>query len=113
MIESPGSVYTAKQTEIVPHRKPDVVWQPGGDEAMLYDLEADAIHVLTPAAMAVWELCDGQHTVKDIAHRIRSRLSGTGSGNIRQDIETTLQQLVNAGLVTCHGAGEAEDHGVD
>ena len=113
MVGSPTSVFTAKRTEIVPHRKPDVVWQPGGDEALLHDLGTDAIHVLSPAAMAVWELCDGQHTVKDIAHRIRSRLSGTGGGDIWQDVETTLQQLVKAGLVTCHGAGGAEDHGAD
>jgi hypothetical protein len=106
-------VHAPKQTGIVPRRKPDVVWQPGGDEAMLYDLEADAIHVLTPAAMAVWELCDGQHTAKDIAHRIRSRLSGTGSGDIRQDIETSLQKLESVGLITFHRAGEAEDHGAE
>jgi hypothetical protein len=109
MVGSPALGHTPKQTETVPHRKPDVVWQPGGDEAMLYDVEADAIHVLTPAAMAVWELCDGQHTAKDIAHRIRSRLSGTGSGDIRQDVEITLQKLERVGLITYRCASGAKD----
>ncbi len=51
---------------IKPIRKPGILGQDIGDEALLYSAEEHVVYVLNPAAKRVWELCDGAHSTDDI-----------------------------------------------
>ncbi|HEX6509229.1 MAG TPA: PqqD family protein [Chloroflexota bacterium] len=41
------------------------------EETVVYDLERNEAHCLTPAAASVWKRCDGSTTVSDIAGMLR------------------------------------------
>jgi hypothetical protein len=47
-------------------RKEGLVVQPVDGETVVYDSTTDAAYVLSPAATAVWQACDGTRTVKDL-----------------------------------------------
>jgi hypothetical protein len=76
-----------------PQRRDDVVSQPAGGETLLYDPVADAVHVLNATALAVWELCDGQHTAAQIETALRARFAGTGSRDVAGDVADTLARF--------------------
>ena len=42
------------------------------EETLVYDLETDRAHCLSPIAARVWRLCDGKRTVSDLASRLRA-----------------------------------------
>jgi hypothetical protein len=67
-----------------------------GDETVVYDLERDRAHCLTPTATLIWRLCDGQSTVADIARRVEQEM------NIKIDDEVVwlaLNRLEQAHLL--------------
>ena len=41
-----------------------------GDELVIYDQVSHVAHCLAPEAVAVWECCDGDRTVEEIAHQL-------------------------------------------
>jgi hypothetical protein len=45
-----------------------------GDEAVAYDTKSKAAHCLSPLACAVFELCDGQTSVAELATAVSQRL---------------------------------------
>ena len=86
--------------EAAPRRKADVFRHPAGNETVLYDAASDAIHILNATALAVWEVCDGQHTPDQIADHLRSHFAAAPPGrDIRTDVETALTTLEREGLI--------------
>jgi hypothetical protein len=53
------------------------------DELVVYDVERNEVHCLNGTAARVWVLCDGNHTVSDIAHQL-------GSDRAPEDAETLV-----------------------
>ncbi|MBV7333612.1 PqqD family protein [Chloroflexi bacterium TSY] len=51
-----------------PVRKPDIHTKDLGTETLLYSAKFGAIHILNPTAKCIWEMCDGQHTMEEMAH---------------------------------------------
>lgn len=45
-------------------RRDDLVVTESGDELLVYNLESDHLHHLNPIAAAVWQRCDGHHSVR-------------------------------------------------
>jgi pyrroloquinoline quinone biosynthesis protein D len=45
----------------------DVSLQRVGDEAILHDRRNGRAHVINESAARIWDLCDGQHTLDQIA----------------------------------------------
>ena len=41
-----------------------------GDELVIYDQVSHVAHCLAPEAVAVWECCDGDRTMGEIAHQL-------------------------------------------
>jgi hypothetical protein len=66
------------------------------DEVLVYDLERDRAHCLNPTAARVWELCDGQRSVTQIASEIGS---GAGSEASEEVVWLAVEQLSRAGLM--------------
>ena len=51
----------------IPTRSADSTLQRVGPEAILYDRRNGRAHVINNSAAQIWELCDGQATVEQIA----------------------------------------------
>jgi hypothetical protein len=51
----------------LPRRRDDVLLHDETSGSLLTVPGRDAMHVLNPTARAVWELCDGQTTVDEVA----------------------------------------------
>jgi len=54
------------ESDYKPKAKDNLTIQDLGDETLIYDPERDNVHVLNATAQAIWNLCDGSHTIKDI-----------------------------------------------
>lgn len=87
--------------EIKPIRQPEVLCQEMGDEVVLYPLDGEAVHVLNRTALAILELCDGEHSYAQIEQAIRLRfVIRDPQADIAADVSNALQQLLEKGLVT-------------
>jgi hypothetical protein len=56
-------------------RKDRVLVEKIGDELIVYDQDRDHAHCLNLTTMLVWELCDGQTTVLEIAEALKKKLN--------------------------------------
>jgi len=70
-----------------------------GQETVLYAKETEAIHVLNPTALLVWDLCDGEHSVEDMEKAIRNEFSVSEEGTISQDIQGVIDRFFKEGLL--------------
>lgn len=70
-----------------------------GKDTVLYDGETREIHVLNPTAFAVWELCDGEHSLKDMEEIIRHKFSISEERDVLQDIQQVIGTLAEKGLI--------------
>ena len=61
-----------------------------GNEAVLYNSDQKAIHVLNSTAQVIWELCDGDHTLEDIEQEIRKRFTVPEGYDVISDVRQTL-----------------------
>ena len=69
-------------------------------------VSADSLHTfaLNESAAAIWQLCDGLHTVADILHQLRSRFSGDDVV-VLADLADALLRLRSVGLLESDVAG--------
>jgi len=81
-----------------PLRRQDLVDQAAGEETLLYDPTADAVHVLNPTAQAIWDLCDGRHTLADIETELRGRFASTSGRKLADDVSAAVASLGREGL---------------
>jgi len=86
-------------TENKPLRKKSVLCKRMGQETVLYAKETEAIHVLNPTALLVWDLCDGEHSVEDMEKAIRNEFSVSEEGTISQDIQGVIDRFFKEGLL--------------
>lgn len=70
-----------------------------GDEVMLYDAGRENVHILNPTAQKIWKLCDGRHTVGEMADIISREFSDVALGEITDDIAGILTELHSKHLV--------------
>ncbi len=61
----------------------------GGERALILNSVADA----------VLELCDGSHTIAEIARFVRDTLDVPASTDVARDIAAVIEQLSRAGVV--------------
>ncbi|MBU0512439.1 MAG: PqqD family protein [Chloroflexi bacterium] len=95
---SPPGSRTA-QAKWRPLRRPDVISQAAGEETLLYDPVADAVHVLNPTAQTMWQLCDGHHAVSDMATHFQAHFTGTSGYNIVENVKAILEAWRSEKLV--------------
>ena len=69
------------------------------NETMLYNQETEAIHILNPTAKFVWDLCNGEHTIEDMAAAIQAEFAGTEGKDILSEIAKTLDTFAENGLL--------------
>lgn len=56
-----------------PARRRDLLTGRVNDEGVVYDRERGSVHSLNVTALCVWDLCDGQHDVDEIAQDLSMR----------------------------------------
>jgi PqqD family protein of HPr-rel-A system len=69
-----------------------------GDEAILFDPSNGAIHSLNPTARRVWELCDGAHTIDEIAGILEAEYE-LSAGQSRGDVAAVIEEMRTLGLI--------------
>jgi len=86
-----------------PLRKADVKIERIGKEVVLYNSDQKAIHVLNPTAHAIWELCDGSHTVEDIERELKRSFSVPEGTDLIGDIRATIATFAEKNILESGG----------
>lgn len=79
-------------------RADNVISRRIGDEIVLIRDDAQATHVLNKTAAIIWEMCDGQLDVDEIATRLSDRFA-VAFDEVRADTRELIDKLVRAGVL--------------
>jgi hypothetical protein len=66
---------------------------------VLFSTKTEWAQTLNPTAAIVWEFCDGERTVAEIAEELTELLGEAVKGDITKDVSQTVCDLVEAGLL--------------
>jgi hypothetical protein len=69
-----------------------------GDELLIYSSDRELGITLNHSSKQIWQLCDGTHTLEDMA-TILSQQLGCAPGALLEDICTSVMQFHNLGLL--------------
>jgi hypothetical protein len=72
-----------------------------GEEVLVYNLEGYRVHCLNDAAVRVWKLCNGRHTVLEIAAEFGCNLKPTARELV---VRNAIGELSRLGLVEAPAA---------
>jgi Coenzyme PQQ synthesis protein D (PqqD) len=67
-------------------------------EVVILDRQSDLIHQLNHTASYIWDLCDGQSTVGEIANQLAAAFH-VDAHTAGRDVATTIRQLHSLGLL--------------
>ena len=82
-----------------PLQRDDIICRDMGTETLLYDAEAEAIHVLNPTALLIWNLCDGDHSLQDMQEELRAAFSLMAEHDVLADIQRTVDTFAKNDLL--------------
>jgi len=82
-----------------PLKRGNVICQDMGTETLLYDAEAEAIHLLNPTALLIWNLCDGHHSLRDMKEKLRAAFSLAAEHDVLADIQQTVDTFTENDLL--------------
>lgn len=81
-----------------PKRRVDVNVRMVDGEVVVLDRQSDLIHQLNHTASYIWDRCDGQSTVAEIANQLAAAFHVHADTAV-QDVATTIRQLHSLGLL--------------
>ncbi len=100
MAESDLTKLAAAITITMPRRKPGFIWRKMEGTAVLFNPDSNETYMLNQTAAAIWELCDGKHSVEDIVNAITEGFkSGGDRTKILQDIIEFLAEGERDGYI--------------
>ena len=70
-----------------------------GTETLLYDAQAEAIHLLNPTALLIWNLCDGSHSLQDMKEELMAAFSLAAEHDVLADVQRTVDTLARSNLL--------------
>jgi hypothetical protein len=82
-----------------PLKRGDIVCRDMGMETLLYDAQAEAIHVLNPTALLIWNLCDGNHSLQDMKGELMTAFSLVPEHDVLADIQQTVDTFTKNDLL--------------
>lgn len=82
-----------------PLKRGDIISRDMGTETLLYDAKAEAIHVLNPTALLIWNLCDGNHSLRDINKKLKAAFSLAAEHDVLADIQQTVDTFAKNNLL--------------
>lgn len=77
-------------------RREGITVQAVKDEIILYDSAQDETHLLNQTSAIVWKLCDGTHTISEMAERVAQ---STGTPSNPELVRFALSQMERKGLL--------------
>lgn len=77
-------------------RREGITVQSVKDEIILYDSGKDETHLLNQTSAIVWKLCDGTHTILEMAERVGQ---ATGTAPNPELVHFALSQMERKGLM--------------
>jgi hypothetical protein len=81
-----------------PQRRTNIEVKDIANETLLID--GEDIHVLNPTAGLIWKLCDGGHSLADMAAALGEEYDIPSDHDLHADIERTLQNFKAKGLLS-------------
>ena len=69
-----------------------------GDELLVYVSDRESAYALNESARAIWDLCDGSRTTKDIVSELEEHVSDSVDG-LETDVQETVSRLQDLGLL--------------
>lgn len=84
--------------DAMPLRRDDLVLEELDGEANLYDPRYGAVHRFNAVTLFVWDLCDGSHTVRDIAKTL-TKLFDVQPDEALESVERVIAELRTLDLV--------------
>ena len=86
-----------------PKQRPGLVVRDSENEAVVLDKEQDLVHQLNPTSAFIWQRCDGNHSVGEIAEELAETFD-VDPETARRDVESAVDQLADLGLVEAAGS---------
>jgi hypothetical protein len=77
------------------------------DEVLLYSSRSEKVFSLNSSAKAIWELCDGSHTISEIGQELGQRIGCSGD-ELLDDIIGAISKFREYGLLELKEASRAE-----
>jgi hypothetical protein len=69
-------------------------------DTLVYQRERRRLLVLNPSAAVILKLCDGTRGEAEIAREVAAAFPGAGAEAVGQDVQRTVGELVDLGIVT-------------
>ncbi|MCB0155260.1 MAG: PqqD family protein [Anaerolineae bacterium] len=82
-----------------PLRGDNLVLQPLGNELMVYNPLKQVVHVLNATAQHIWDLCDGQHTPREIVQSLQMSFDLPTHADVEGDVTHLLTELEDKELL--------------
>lgn len=92
----------------LPLRITDVTVEQREDGHLLQRPDHNVAHLLNETALALWQLCDGETTPREMADAV-AELFGLDPLTSRREVRRTLDELADVGLITWIGDAEGDD----
>lgn len=84
--------------DYVPIKRAEILELDMGDGFIVYNHESNLVHHLNPSASIMWQLCDGDATVKDLAQEIAEEYQ-LEMDRVRYEVAGLIGELDTLGLV--------------
>jgi len=92
-------------SSLKPRSRSDVITRDVRSQRVLYDNLSHSSHVLNETAEFIWNLCDGEHSIAELAVEVRAFFDVPGDVDLEGDIQSTLKILDKKGLLVPPGNG--------
>ncbi len=81
-------------------RNPALAWKVVNDKTVILDLDGKRdFHQLNDVGSAIWNLCDGNNSLDEIADTLFDEFDAPSLSEIKSDIESYLIDLKTKGLL--------------
>jgi Coenzyme PQQ synthesis protein D (PqqD) len=102
-----GEVYNRVVLPDFPQRRPDLLVERAGREALVYRTGAagqsaetgGAVHALNHTAALIWDLCDGGRSLAEIERVVRLTFAVPAERNLAADVRATIAEFQSKGLL--------------
>jgi hypothetical protein len=81
-----------------PKRREDVLTEPLDGETVVLDLVSGEYHLLNPTGQLIWEHCDGEHSLDDLANVLVQGF-GLTTDEALADVRHLVERLQGADLL--------------
>lgn len=89
-----------------PRSRSDVITRDVRSQRVLFDSVSHSSHVLNETAEFLWNLCDGEHSVAELAAEVRAFFDVPADVDLETDIHNTLNSFRKKGLLVPSGNGK-------